>query len=308
MCFATLAKVLLSILLSQFNLASIPVADIFASCPDSQANYLPTAQNVWQVEPLRDIFEPEILGERAAVLDPLSNAFLYEKDGDGVQPLASITKLLTALVFLDNNPGWQTIYKIKAEDKVEGGRISLFLGDEVRVEDLFYTSLVASDNVATIALVRSTGLSQEEFIAQMNVKARQLGLFKSSFADPVGLSDRNVSTAKDIARLAVRALENEDILKATLTEVYEFETLQGRQKKIESTDYLLGSDLGDDIIIAGGKTGYTERAGYCFVGRFKNKEGREIISVVLDSPSKAARFTDSKDLADWAFSSHRFFR
>lgn len=308
MCFATLAKVLLSILLSQFNIASIPVSDVFANCPNSQSNYLPVAQNIWKVEPLNDISEPDILGKRAAVLDPLSNTFLYEKDSNSVQPLASITKLLTALVFLDNNPGWQEIYKIKAEDKIEGGRISLFLGDEVRVKDLFYTSLVASDNVATIALVRSTGLSQEEFVVQMNIKARQLGLFKSNFADPVGLSDKNISTAKDIARLAVKALENEDILKATLTEVYEFETLQGRQKKIESTDYLLGSDLGNDIIIAGGKTGYTEKAGYCFVGRFKNKEGREIISVVLDSPSKAARFADSKDLADWAFAYHRFFR
>ncbi|MFA5163344.1 MAG: serine hydrolase [Patescibacteria group bacterium] len=305
MCFSTFINLLLYLLFIQLNISPSPVP-LSADCQALHQNRLPLSQDIPRAERISGWQDPVIPANRAVIFDVSTNSFLWEKNADIKQPLASITKLLTALVFLDHNPGWEEVYKIKPEDKVEGGKISLFLGEEVRIKDLFYSSLVASDNGSTLALVHATGLSEEEFIKKMNLKAKQLGLFDSSFVDPTGLSDNNLSTAKDIARLARVALKNEDIKRATLTENYEFKTLDGKNKRVESTDYLLGSDLSDSIFLEGGKTGYTEKAGYCFVGQFKNKEGREIVSVVLNGVSKNDRFKQTKALVAWTFQGYKW--
>lgn len=245
-----------------------------------------------------------IAAKRGAVLAAQDRLFLYCKEADEVQPIASITKLMTALVFLENNPGWDKVYTIKPEDNVTGGRLNLFRGEEVKVKDIFYTSLVASDNGATIALVHATGLGEDKFVEKMNEKAKALGLVKTSFSDPIGLSDENVSTAREVALLAKAALNKEEIRQATASKDYRFTTLDGRDKKVESTDYLLFDPAQNSFQVLGGKTGYTDQAGYCFVGRFKDKDGRELISVVLGSAGKNERFRESKTLVNWVFQNY----
>jgi len=250
----------------------------------------------------------EIDAERGAVLMANDHFFLFTEKADEPQPIASITKLMTALVFLDNNPGWNNTYIITEADKVEGGRLNLFLGDEVTVKDLFYTSLVASDNGATLALVHSSGLSETEFVTKMNSQALKMGLSQTSFTDPIGLSEDNLSTAREVALLAQAAFKRPEISDATTRPDYQFTTLVGREKKIESTDYLL-FDSGQQILtVLGGKTGYTEQAGYCFVGRLRDKSGREVISVVLNSQDKNGRFKDSKSLANWVFANYNWIK
>ncbi|MEK7097490.1 MAG: serine hydrolase, partial [Patescibacteria group bacterium] len=228
---------------------------------------------------------------------------LFDKNADKEAPIASITKLMTALVFLDHNPGWETIYEMKAEDKREGGKINLFTGEKVMVRDLFYSSLVASDNVATIGLINSTGMSLDDFIAKMNEKAMEIGLDNTKFRDPLGLNDNNVSNALEIARLANKTLLKDEIREATMTKIYEFKTQQGRAKIVYSTDDLLSVFPEDGIEIKGGKTGYTEAAGYCFVGKFGN-DGDEIISVVLNGDSKNSRFDQTHTLVKWIYDSY----
>jgi len=247
---------------------------------------------------------PVIQDYRAAVFSPLDRTFLLENEADVKQPIASITKLMTALVFIKTNPRWEEIYQIKSEDHVEGGRLNLFLGDSVTIRSLFYTSLVASDNGATLALVHASGLSETEFVARMNLMAQQLGLRQTKFIDPVGLSDGNISTAREVARLAVAAFERPEIREATLKKTHVFTTLEGREKKIESTDNLLFNSKDNGRKILGGKTGYTPLAGYCFVGLFSDASGRELISVVLNSQDKNERFVDSRRLADWIFDNY----
>ena len=248
--------------------------------------------------------ELSLTASKALVISSDSRAVFYEKEADTVQAIASITKLMTALVFLDNNPGWEETYTIRREDNVEGGRLHLFLGEEVYIRDLLATSLVASDNGATQALVHASGLSTEEFVVAMNEKAKKLSLFKTNFVDPIGLSDYNVSTAKEVALLAKEALNNPEISRLTQQKEYQFKTLNGRNKKIESTNYLLFSENGNDFSILGSKTGYTEAAGYCFVGRFQNPDGREVISVVLGSDGKNERFKESRVLINWVFNNY----
>lgn len=248
----------------------------------------------------------EILAASGAVIDCKSDDVLFGKQEDQIWPIASITKLIAALVFLDYNPGWDTIYQIKIEDKQEGGRIYLFTGEKVKVKDLFYFSLVGSDNTAAMALVRSTGLSDEEFINKMNEKINALGLKNTHFDDPVGLSSGNVSTAKEIAALARAAFANEDISAASLTKAYEFETLGGRKKKINNTDSLLDIFPQNGIKILGGKTGYIEASGYCFVGKFADHGGNEIISVVLGADSYNARFDQTKEMVERVYKNYQW--
>lgn len=244
---------------------------------------------------------PSVNAQSVAVLTDDGHVWLEEKSAERQQPIASITKLMSALVFLDKNPGWEKTYTISRADLVEGGKVNLFVGDTVTIKDLFNASLVASDNGATLALARSTGLSDAEFVVAMNIKAKALGLMHSSFSDPIGLNNDNLSNAKDVARLAKAALDSPDIAAAVGKPSYEFVTQEGRAKKLESTDWLLEADVVSGIQAVGGKTGYTDSAGYCFVGRFRDTHGRSIIVAVLDSGGKNERFQQARTLASWAF-------
>ncbi len=244
---------------------------------------------------------PEVDAKSVAVLTDDGHVWLSAKAPERRQAIASITKLMTALVFLDKNPGWEKEYTIARRDLVEGGKVNLFLGDTVKVKDLFNSSLVASDNGATLALARSTGLSDEEFITAMNQKAKDLGLMQTEFSDAVGLNNDNLSTAKDVARLAQAALNQPDIAAAAIRSSYRFQTVSGQEKALESTDWLLEGELPKGLQVLGGKTGYTDQSGYCFVGRFKDEQGRSVIVAVLDSGGKNERFLQARALATCAF-------
>lgn len=246
---------------------------------------------------------PSVAG---AVMDAHSSNVFFEKNSTQIRSIASLTKLMTALVFLEYNPGWEKIYQIKAEDKREGGKIYLFTGEKIKIRNLFYSSLVTSDNVATLALAKSTGMTEEEFVKKMNKKAKLLGLENTSFKDPIGLSDANVSTAKEIAKFAREALENKEISDATLIKKYEFNTEEGRKKIIYNTDDLLDIFPQNGVKILGGKTGHTEAAGYCFVGRFIDHNNNEIISVVLGGDTNSSRFTETHDLVEWVYKNYQW--
>lgn len=249
-------------------------------------------------------FEAEI--QSGVAIDIQTGDILWEKSANDKRPIASISKLMTALVFLDHNPGWEEVYKIKKEDRREGGKIFLYFGDEVKVKDLFHTSLIGSANTATIALVNSTGMEESVFVEKMNEKAKEVGFLNTSFKDPVGLSDENFSTALEVAKLAKIAFRQEDIARASLLKEYEFSTLGGRKIQIHSTDYLLENFPENGINIIGGKTGYIESAGFCFTGKFKNSQNKEIISVVLGAESNEFRFLETKNLVGWVFANYKW--
>lgn len=241
--------------------------------------------------------------EKSAALIADDRFFLHQDRADEVQPIASITKLMTALVFLDTKPDWERVYRIRAEDNVPGGRLHLFLGDELTLRDLFYTSLIASDNGATQALVSASGLGTEEFVRRMNEKAAVLDLRQTSFVDPAGLGEGNVSSAREVALLAQTAFRREEIRAAAGLAEYSFTTVGGRAKYIEATDHYL-VNLGETVRVLGGKTGYIEESGYCYVGWFRHPDGREVIAAVLNSAGRNERFVDSQRLAAWIFDNY----
>lgn len=235
------------------------------------------------------------------VIDADNGDMIFAKNEEEVLPIASISKLMSALVFLEYNPGWEKEIKIIADDYRIGGKLYVVSGEVVTVHDLFYTSLVGSANNATIALARSTGMSLGEFAIKMNEKAKGLGMDKAYFEEPTGLSEKNVATAKEVAILAQVAYSNEYIKKALQTDEHIFYTVDKKIiHKIKNTDKLLGSFLNENgYEIIGAKTGYTEEAMYCLALGVEDGEGHSVISVILGADTEAERFQEAKSLAWW---------
>ncbi|HZJ41910.1 MAG TPA: hypothetical protein VFD51_02755 [Patescibacteria group bacterium] len=245
-----------------------------------------------------------ISADKAAVLSADGRYLFFSKQAEEVQPIASITKLMTAMVFLETRPNFTDTYKIRVEDNILGGKLHLFLGDTVNLKDLFLTSLVASDNGATIALVHSSGLSEEEFIKRMNIKAKDLRLLKTEFADPIGLSEKNVSSAREVSLMTLAAFKVDMIKEALSLKDYTYSTAEGREKFVESTDYLLFDTEEIGFSSLGGKTGYTDQAGYCFSGMFEGPSGEMLVATVLNSEGRNGRFKESKTIINWVINAY----
>jgi len=246
-------------------------------------------------------FPPDLSNLTYLVMDKASGAILLQNNENKKTAIASITKLITALVFLEQNLDWEASYKIKSGDIVGGGKSNIAPGDEIKLKDLFFLSLVGSDNSAAVALARATGLSDEQFVEKLNSRAKNLGLSNTNFSDPTGLSDSNTSTAFDVAKLSQVALDRKEVREATLTKNYYLITTAGIKKSVRNTDILLDIFPQNGIKIAGGKTGYTTNAGYCFVGQFTDGNGHEIVSVVLGESDIKARFETTKFLVHWTY-------
>lgn len=237
---------------------------------------------------------------KAVVLDCTSGSVIYDKNSTEKVAIASITKLATVLVFLKKNLSLDSVYEVKKEDRVEGGLLHLRTGDLVTIKDLLNLSLVSSDNMATMALVNASGMSLKEFVIEMNIFAKTNDLVNTNFIDAIGL-EQNLSTAVDVAKLANLAFANETIAGIVSQEQYAFATKNGRAVIARSTNILLDDKVDDGVKVVGGKTGFTNSAGYCFVGKFVDDKNKNIISVVLDESEKKSRFYQARNLAKWAY-------
>jgi D-alanyl-D-alanine carboxypeptidase len=242
------------------------------------------------------------------VADWRTGASLFEKNADNPQPIASISKLVTALTVLELEPEWNAVVEAKAGDE-RGGMPYLLAGEQVTVRDLFNMMLVQSSNGASVALARATGLTPEEFAARMNAAAEAAGMQGASFEEPTGLSANNVATAADVVALLRKALSKDEIRDAVAQREYRLTTLAGVNHTFRSTDELLGSFIDrDPYRFLGGKTGFIGEAGYCFGAAAENADGNGVIAVVLGAPDKPTRFKEVKSLMYWAFDAYEWPR
>lgn len=244
--------------------------------------------------------------ESAILLDSATGERLYEQSSDRISSVASITKLATALVFIQSGIDLDKIYEVDRSDLVSGGRIYLSAGEKVKARDLLHLTLVGSANSAARALASATGYTEEEFAKRMNSLASGLGLAETRFVDPAGLWANNVSTAGELAVLVKEALKHPEISQALLTQEYKFKTLDGRSIRVVNTDRLLSNFPRSGIELAGGKTGYTKSAGYCFAGKFTDKEGNSVISVVLGGQDFNSRFSQTEKMVNWAYRNYEW--
>ncbi|MFA7365127.1 MAG: serine hydrolase [Patescibacteria group bacterium] len=229
-----------------------------------------------------------------AVYNTNNNSFIYEKDSEEILPIASISKLMAALVFLDLDIDWDEYYKIQEGDRRFGGRDYIFLGEEVKRKDLLALAIIASDNTAVSSLISSAGFTEDEFVKMMNDKSRDMGLFRTDFKDATGLNNMNVSTAKEVAIFSSEAFSKNEISSLAVLSEYSFQTKGGRLKNVFSTNKLLFNPDEESLIIIGpGKTGYNNLSGYCLSLNFKI-DGDSFVSVVLNSNTINSRFIDSE--------------
>lgn len=240
---------------------------------------------------------PAITSKAAMVIDADTGRMLYEKNPDTVLPIASLTKLLTAAVFLDAGVSWDKVMTYESADSAIGSRLVINPGETLTVKNLFYTSLTGSANNATHTLVRSTGMSRDQFVAKMNTQAKTWGTTYSSFADVTGLTEHNVSTAREYAMIARQAMKRFDILSATTMPAYGFTTINSATPHtIKNRNKMITTPW----IITGTKTGYTDEALYTLATRARKiRGGREVLVVVLGSSTDAGRYADTEALLSY---------
>lgn len=238
----------------------------------------------------------------AFVLDRATRTPLFEKNIDEPRSIGSITKLMTAYIFLETNPNLDALVTIDVKDVRLGGTQHLTVGDPVTIRDLLKASLVGSDNSATAALARLSSMNEGDFVARMNEAAAEIGMERTTFADTTGLSQDNRSIVSDLALMLDHILQNETIRTITQQPFITIASTSGALYTVESTDDLLHSFLNQPpYAIVGGKTGYLPEAGYCLGTIFSEDGGHEIIVVVLGSETDQSRFQDVKSLAAWTY-------
>jgi D-alanyl-D-alanine endopeptidase (penicillin-binding protein 7) len=227
-----------------------------------------------------------VYARSAVVLDPVTNEVLFAKNAASTAPIASLTKLMTAMVFLDQEPDLGREVEITRAEIYGGGHTQLRNGEMAALGDLLHMSLMCSDNVATRVLARESGLEKEEFLSEMNRKALELELANTRFVEFTGLDERNVSTATDVAKLLRAAADEEMIRSITTSRSYDFRTARRAHHIVNTNRLLYGR-----YQILGGKTGFISEAGYC-LATWVRTEGRDMIAVVLGAPTNATRFAD----------------
>lgn len=227
-----------------------------------------------------------VYARNAVVMDPATEQVLYEKNAASAVPIASLTKLMTALVFLEQNPELYRQGEVTQAELQGGGHTRLRNRELVELGDLLRMSLMCSDNVATRVLVRESGLWPEDFLARMNRKALELGLTHTRYVEFTGLDVRNVSTATDVARLLHVAANNDLIRTISTSRSYDFMS-DRRAHHLTNTNRLLYGRYQ----VLGGKTGFIQESGYC-LATWIRAEDREMIAVVLGAPTNATRFAD----------------
>jgi len=241
------------------------------------------------------------LNLKSAILVNYNNGeVLYAKNCEKVRSIASITKLVTAMVVIDKEIDLDKTETITKEDARRSSKSRMKVGYEMTVRDLMYAALMNSDNRAARALARATSGSYEEFAKEMNFKMKQLGLKHTEFYEPTGLDPRNVSTAHEVAKLLHYAYDYETIAKITSTKRYRCTVLNRKRNnrlQMANTNLLIHSKY--DVL--SGKTGYIRAADYCLTTLVENKSGERLTLVVLGVPGDKLRFREARRLVDWGF-------
>lgn len=237
-----------------------------------------------------------IQSSAAVVIDQNSGKVLVEKQPDAVVPIASITKLMTAMVVIDAGLDLGEVIAISADDidDLKGTRSRLPVGTTMTRETAMLLALMSSENRAANALGRHYPGGIHAFVQAMNRKARSLGMFDSRFEEPTGLSSNNVSTAHDLARMVTAAARYPQIRMYSTTAEAKLE-LNGRIQTFGNTNALVRSD---NWHIGLSKTGYISEAGRCLVMQAWVAD-KPVIIVLLDSQGKMTRVGDANRIKRW---------
>ncbi|BEE19341.1 D-alanyl-D-alanine carboxypeptidase [Aeromonas enteropelogenes] len=240
----------------------------------------------------------DIRSSSALVVDVNTGKTLYQKNATKVRPIASITKLMTALVVLDARQDLAQTLTIDKEDldRVKHTHSRIRMGTKVTRRDALHLALMSSENRMASALARHYPGGRSAFIRAMNNKARQLGMRQTHFYDATGLSTRNVSTAQDLGKLVAAAYRQPLIRQFTQDE--------HREMRFQAPSYSLMFNNTNPLVknpdwdVRLSKTGFTDEAGRCLVMRAK-PDSRELAIVLLNSVGKLTPVGDANRIRKW---------
>lgn len=244
------------------------------------------------ISPLHSFAKPSVSAVNAVLINESTGEVLFEKNAHEKQKIASITKIMTAIIAIESGQMNETVTISKQAVYTEGSSIYLKQGQKVLLKDLVYGLMLRSGNDAAVAISEHVGGSVEGFVYLMNKKARWIGMTNTHFENPSGLDgEEHYSTAYDMALLMQYAMNNKIFEKITGTEMYKsgsWDYAWKNKNKLLTTLY---------EYCTGGKTGYTKSAGRTLVST-ASKDGMDLIAVTLQDPND---WIDHINLYKWGF-------
>lgn len=247
---------------------------------------------------------PQVRSHIALIIDEETQSTLFSKNAKTVAPIASITKLMTAMVVLDAMLPMDEEVSVIADDPGvrKRSRSRLSAGMTFTRSELLKMALLASENRAALALARSYPGGAQAAVEAMNAKAHELGMLNTRFYDPTGLSRDNVSTAQDLVKLVAAARSYALIQQYSTTAALSVDGLNGKPLRFSNTNPLVRSASWD---IGVSKTGFISEAGLCLVMEAKINQ-RPVIIVLLNSWGKRTRIGDANRIRKWMESAYKF--
>lgn len=240
--------------------------------------------------------QPSLSARNAVLMEMESGRVMAEKAAHERQEIASITKIMTALLAIESGRLQEKVPVSDRARQVEGSSLYLEKGDRLTLEELVYGLMLRSGNDAALAISELVGGTTEQFVVMMNQKAKKIGMRNTAFMNPHGLNDPgHYSTAYDMALLTAEAMKNETYKKVVSTKLYK---TKSKPVKVWENKHRLVRSGG---IITGGKTGFTKKAGRTLVTTAE-KNGMELVAVTLDDPND---WLDHMTLFESAFSSYK---
>ena len=218
---------------------------------------------------------------------------LLDKSADAVAPIASLTKLMTAMVVLDSHPDMQQVIAIQPEDvdSLKHSMSHVPIGTRLTRAEMLHVALMASDNRAAASLARTYPGGNAAFLLAVDNKIRALGMHSTVILEPTGLSPQNTSSAADLAKMALAASKYPDIVRNT-TDRTDSIHMNGRPFTLHNTNRLVGSP-GWDVLLS--KTGFTNEAGHCLIMRIRQAGARATL-VLLNAGANSSRAFDARTI------------
>ncbi len=280
-------------------LSLLAVETLFS--PPASTPPTPTVNNLTiPVNPFPEIRPtalPPVLKSKSVIsIDLATGQILYQSDPTAPLPMASLTKLMTALIILEENTLDDQVTVDKLATQVEPAKMSLLAGEKITVRELLKGLFIKSANDAAIALAIYNSKTSDAFVEKMNKRAADMHLHDTHFANPVGFDDpAQYSSAADLAILARAVYRKPIVQKIAALQEADASSIDGRQiHHLTTTNELLGSYLH----VLGLKTGTTDEAGQCLISIVENENGNKILNVMLGSND---RFRETKILSQWLF-------
>lgn len=241
----------------------------------------------------------ELTADSAILVEATTGRVIYEKNADEVRPPASMTKMMTCILGLENLFPEEKIIVSQKAAYTEDSELELQENDALLASELLRGMMLVSDNGGAVAIAEAVSGNVQNFSLLMNEKAKEIGCTHTNFENPNGLpSENHYSTARDMAKISMYCLQNWDFrdIVATQRETIHWATPSNVTKRVENTNKLLGTYKG----MTGLKTGWTYAAGGCLAASAKRGD-IELIAIIMHAPDTVTRFSDAETLLDYGF-------